>query len=259
MDLAFEASLAHGYRNPSQQIRVLSEAWVHRNLYCPACGQATLGRLGNNAPAKDFGCEACFEIFELKSKAGQFGRAVVDGAHGTMIARLESDTGPNLLLLAYDRIRQSVSNLSVIPRQFFTTSCIERRPPLKTTARRAGWVGCNILLAAIPAAGHVPIIASGEVRQKEAVLSDWASVLFLRQQQSIEARGWTVETMHAIDRLKRREFGLDDLYAMEGAFIRLYPGNRSIRPKLRQQLQVLRDAGFLTFCGRGRYRLTRAE
>ncbi|MFN9928569.1 MAG: hypothetical protein ACK53I_16700 [Phenylobacterium sp.] len=34
-----------------------------------------------------------------------------------------------------------------------------------------------------------------------------------------------------------------------------YPGNNNVRPKIRQQLQVLRDAGWLIFLGKGAYRL----
>lgn len=33
-----------------------------------------------------------------------------------------------------------------------------------------------------------------------------------------------------------------------------HPMNNNIRPKIRQQLQVLRDRGFLEFIGRGLYR-----
>jgi type II restriction enzyme len=50
-------------------------------------------------------------------------------------------------------------------------------------------------------------------------------------------------------------FSLDDAYAFEDRLQRLYPGNRNVRPKIRQQLQVLRDRGWLEFTGRGRYRL----
>jgi len=32
--------------------------------------------------------------------------------------------------------------------------------------------------------------------------------------------------------------------------------NHNIRPKIRQQLQILRDLGFLEFLGDGSYRLT---
>jgi type II restriction enzyme len=34
-----------------------------------------------------------------------------------------------------------------------------------------------------------------------------------------------------------------------------YPGNRHVRPKIRQQLQVLRDSGYLEFLSKGTYRL----
>ncbi|TMH35011.1 MAG: hypothetical protein E6H66_08620 [Betaproteobacteria bacterium] len=33
----------------------------------------------------------------------------------------------------------------------------------------------------------------------------------------------------------------------------LFPGNNNIRPKLRQQLQQLRDLGQISFLGKGRY------
>ncbi|WP_420022339.1 hypothetical protein [Brevundimonas subvibrioides] len=36
----------------------------------------------------------------------------------------------------------------------------------------------------------------------------------------------------------------------------IYPGNHNVRPKIRQQLQVLRDRGWLAFNGRGTYRRT---
>jgi type II restriction enzyme len=50
-------------------------------------------------------------------------------------------------------------------------------------------------------------------------------------------------------------FTLDDVYAFEARLAAIYPGNNNIRPKIRQQLQVLRDQGYLAFVGRGRYRV----
>lgn len=43
----------------------------------------------------------------------------------------------------------------------------------------------------------------------------------------------------------------DDIYAFEPELARLYPGNRHIQPKIRQQLQVLRDRGLLKQPQRG--------
>jgi type II restriction enzyme len=61
--------------------------------------------------------------------------------------------------------------------------------------------------------------------------------------------------MNCVDAIGRREFELDDVYAFEGVLSQLYPGNRHVKQKIRQQLQVLRDRGYLDFVSRGTYRL----
>jgi type II restriction enzyme len=54
---------------------------------------------------------------------------------------------------------------------------------------------------------------------------------------------------------RSREFTLEDVYAFEPRLRAAYPNNNNIRPKIRQQLQVLRDNGYLEFRDRGLYRL----
>jgi len=43
----------------------------------------------------------------------------------------------------------------VVPKHFFVRAIIERRNPLAATARRAGWIGSNILLDQVPDAGKI--------------------------------------------------------------------------------------------------------
>jgi type II restriction enzyme len=50
------------------------------------------------------------------------------------------------------------------------------------------------------------------------------------------------------------DFGVVNLF--EDKLGKLYPNNNNVRPKIRQQLQFLRDNGYLEFLSRGRYRLT---
>ena len=52
----------------------------------------------------------------------------------------------------------------------------------------------------------------------------------------------------------RSDFTLTDVYAHEAELAALYPGNNNVRPKIRQQLQALKDRGWLAFNGRGTYR-----
>jgi type II restriction enzyme len=55
--------------------------------------------------------------------------------------------------------------------------------------------------------------------------------------------------------LGRRDFTLDEVYAFERQLGDLHPGNQNVKPKIRQQLQYLRDRGFIELVSRGNYRL----
>jgi type II restriction enzyme len=190
----------------------------------------------------------------LKSQSKAFGRKVADGAYDTKIARLASDTSPNLILLQYDREQRRVENLTVVPRYFFVPQSIERRAPLRSSARRAGWVGSNILLDRIPASGQISVIRSGFVRDRTDVMAEWNRLRFIEQRRG-EARGWLVEVIRCVQKMGRPEFSLSEIYAYESELSAIFPQNNNVRPKIRQQLQVLRDGGYLTFLGDGLYRL----
>lgn len=253
MELSFEESAA-AFDSASQNARVWTEQWVRNWLYCPNCGAQNLSGYERNRPVADFHCSSCTEEFELKAQKGRFGRKVVDGAFGTMCERLAASNNPNLILMRYDLARFGVRDLFLVPKQFFVREIIEERKPLALTARRAGWVGCNILLGEVPETGKIHIVREGHLAPRNLVLEQWKSTLFLREQ-GAAGRGWLIEVMKCVDLIGRDRFTLDDVYAHEARLSALYPGNRNVKPKIRQQLQVLRDNGYLDFVGRGRYRL----
>jgi len=86
------------------------------------------------------------------------------------------------------------------------------------------------------------------------VLAQWRKTLFLRDE-AVEARGWLIEVMKCVELIGKPEFELSDVYAFENRLSQLYPNNRHVKQKIRQQLQVLRDHGYLEFVSRGYYRL----
>jgi type II restriction enzyme len=242
------------YTSGSQSARAWTEAWVSAWAYCPHCGNAKMTQFPNNSPLADFHCASCNEEFELKSQKGKFGTKVADGAYKTKCERLAASNNPNLLLMNYNRKSLAVVNLLIVPKHFFVRDIIEKRKPLAATARRAGWIGSNILLGKIPESGKIHIIQNGVVRPKESVLEEWQRTLFLRSE-SLETRGWLLDVMKCVESLGKREFTLNEVYAFERHLGGLYPGNQNIRPKIRQQLQFLRDRGFIEFVSRGRYHL----
>lgn len=253
MKLGFEEAQA-AYTSGSQNARVWTETWVKSWAYCPHCGNPQISQFPNNKPLADFFCASCQEEFELKSQKGKFGSSVADGAYKTKCERLAGSNNPNLLLMNYDLKSLEVINLFIVPKHFFVREIIEARRPLAPTARRAGWVGSNILLGRIPESGKIHIVQNRSIRPKDLVLEEWQKTLFLRQE-SLETRGWLLDVMNCIESIDRPEFTLDEVYAFDRHLSTLYPGNQNIRPKIRQQLQYLRDRGFLEFIGRGNYRL----
>ena len=122
----------------------------------------------------------------------------MDGAYRTMAARLAQSNNPSLFLLNYDAANLEVTNLVVVPKHFFVPEIIEERKPLAATARRAGWVGCNILLDHVPPSGKIFIVRDRRIEAKETVLAQWRRTLFLRDE-SVDARGWLIEVMRCVE------------------------------------------------------------
>lgn len=251
--MRLDTRLAADYSSSTQKIRVMSEAWTRQQIFCTACGASILSA-PNNQRVLDFRCSRCSEEYELKSKCGVFSRAVTDGAYRTMMERLQSKQNPNFFFLSYELPRLEVINFFVIPGHFFLPAIIERRTPLKSTARRAGWVGCNILLDQIPESGRIHYVRNKRRIQEEFVLDAWQKTAFLKRSSTLEARGWTLEVIRCVERLGQAEFSLDEVYRFEQELKKRFPSNNFVKDKIRQQLQVLRDKNIIEFKGRGKYR-----
>ena len=252
MKLNLYSSLADSYNSNSQKIRVLTENWVNQFIYCPNCG-SNISEYENNRPVADFFCPHCKEDFELKSKKDRIGNKIVDGSYFTMIERLKSDTNPNFFFLNYEKGSYNILNFIVIPKHFFTPEVIEKRKPLAPTAKRAGWVGCNILLNTVPNSGKIFYIKDGKEESKNKILDDWNKTSFLNESTNIKAKGWLLDIIKCIDKIDKKDFSLSDIYQFENYLKLKHPENNNIQAKIRQQLQILRDKDYLKFISRGKY------
>ena len=246
-------SLARNYKNASQKARVITESWVGDNMFCPRCGSFHIEHFENNKPVADFYCTSCGSQFELKSKNGTSLTKVNDGAYSTMIDRITSMNNPDFFFMSYSKIDWVVQNFFFVPKHFFTPEIIEIRNPLAPTARRAGWVGCNILLNKVPTTGKIPIIENGIIFDREVIMQkvDNAEKLVIT---NMNARGWLLDILSCIERIPTNNFSLAQIYAFEGELSFKHPSNNNIQPKIRQQLQILRDKGIIEFVRPGEYR-----
>jgi len=178
----------------------------------------------------------------------------MNSAYEPKIEAIRAGTFPNFLFLQYNLKVSMVSNLFVVPKHFISQSIIERRKPLSERARRRGWVGSNILLGHLPTDARIPIVEDGYEMPKATVRDSWNRFLFLREQ-SVYSRGWLADVLACVRQLDKETFALADVYTFEGQLAELHPRNKHIRPKIRQQLQVLRDYSIVEFLGKGVYRI----
>lgn len=252
MNLKFDLAAAEGYTSKSQIARVLTEKWVGQNIFCPSCGKEMLNEFANNSPVADFYCSDCKSEYELKSKKDSKSLKIVDGAFSTMIQRINSDNNPNFFFLNYNSKDLTVKNFLVIPKHYFIDEIIEKRKPLGPNARRAGWVGCNILLNGIPESGKIHFIKNSQALNRSKILAAWKKTEFLSEQKK-DSRGWTIELMKILDKIRSDKFTLKEVYRYEAILQNKFPNNNFVKDKIRQQLQVLRDKGLIEFKGRGNY------
>ncbi len=208
-----------------------------------------------NTQEVDFQCPDCRQRFQLKAKSSPYGNRVLDGAYAAMLAALASDKAPNLCLMHYDLAEWRAKSLIVIPHFAFPPSSILARSPLSANARRAGWVGCFIQLTNIPNDAKIDMIRDGVITPPREVRQQFARLRPL-QNLTLGERGWTLDVLNEIRSLGKVDFTNADIYERVPKLSELHPTNKHVRDKIRQQLQFLRDRGFVVHLGSKRWRLT---
>ena len=248
----FNKDVLEKYHSKSQIARILTENWFEQEMYCPNCLHQELLKNPNNTEVIDFVCDYCDNEFQLKAQSKPFYSKVVDGAFYPMMNSVQHNTTPNFSFLQYSFENWKIQNLFFVPKFFFTTSIIEKRKALSSTARRKGWIGCNVILSKIPELGKIKVIEHELPLPEKVVQKNWKQLSFMDKEHAGK-RAWLSEILYCIQQLKKKEFTLVEMYEFEEYLAKLHPTNYHIRPKIRQQLQVLRDQGVLKFKERGTY------
>lgn len=257
MNTACDVHSASSYKSPSQRTRVATESWFGVQGYCLACSSDHLSTTKPNSKVRDFECPKCQQSYELKSSAKAIGQRLVDGAYATMLERIKAEDAPVLILLRYvrgsfERAPWLIEQLTAIHPIFLTDSIVEPRKPLSAHAVRAGWQGCILRVDRIPPEGRISLISSGVVEDRVKVRTVYE---YSQRLKSVKpaSRGWTALVLRVIRDIGGSELTLSEIYARRKVFEEAYPQNDHIEATIRQQLQVLRDLGYLNFCKRGTY------
>ena len=96
------------------------------------------------------------------------------------------------------------------------------------------------------------MVRDGSIRPKTAVLEQWKQSSQLLKTKP-QARGWVADVLKYVEKLYAT-FTNENVYAFEGELAKMHPNNHYIRPKIRQQLQVLCELGLIERLSPGTYR-----
>jgi len=108
----YREEVFNSYKSNSQRIRVLTEGWMGKNMFCPACSNPTINAFQNNTPVADFFCQRCNQRFQLKSQKNKLGKTILDGAFEKMIESIQKNVRPNFFLIP-PRVRHGLKDLTV--------------------------------------------------------------------------------------------------------------------------------------------------
>jgi hypothetical protein len=252
MDLQLQTHHGEGYKSASQLARRITEPWGADNLYCCACTSDHLSPEKANTQVSDFRCPTCVERYQLKSHSKKLGGGILGSNYQKMLDAVLGNKAPNFFLLNYQLPAWVVRNLLLIPRFAISPSVIIKRKPLSATAARSMWTGYVLNVRLIPDSAKIPLIIEGSEVNRLEVREKYSRIARL-QALKPEQRGWTLDVLRCVESLPNAVFSNDDIYAFESDLAKLYPGNRHIKEKIRQQLQVLRDRGLLKQPARGHW------
>src|SRR5258708_4647086 len=244
MDLQLPTHHGVGYKSASQLARRITQPWGADYLYCCACSSDCLTPEKTNAQVNDFLCPKCVERYQLKSHSKKLGGGILGSNYQKMLDAVLGNKTPNFFLLHYQLPEWMVRNLLLIPRFAISPSVIIKRKPLSATAARSKWTGYVLNVRLIPASAKIPLIVEGSEVNRRDVREQYSRIARL-QALKPEQRGWTLDVLRCVESLPNKTFSNEDIYAFETDLAKLHPGNRHIKEKIRQQLQVLRDRGLL--------------
>jgi type II restriction enzyme len=167
-----------------------------------------------------------------------------------MMEKIRNDATPNFYFMHYELATWTVKSLLLVPSFAFPSSAIIRRNPTTPKGRKNPWIGCNIALHRIPPDARIDIVTQGSIVPANEVRAKYRYVKPLQELKAKE-RGWTLDVLNAIRRLGKTQFTTAETYSFARELEELHPDNRHVKDKIRQQLQVLRDRGFLQQVERG--------
>ena len=142
-----------GWKNKFKIIGEAVENYIVYNLPCPVCNENKLEKYKQNEKSRDASCKNCKCQLQIKaSKMTNVNKKItilklLGASYTTTLASIKNNNVHFVIVYYYVDIYNyyHVSNIYFVNSKDINENCIEMRKPLSATAKRAGWVGCNLV------------------------------------------------------------------------------------------------------------------
>jgi len=184
------------------------------------------------------------------------GDIVTDGGYDSMMRKIHEVQAPALMLAHYSP-QWCIEGLLAIHPVFLIPEVVRKRgkPHIRPKSGKEYWM-CDLNLVFVPQDGRIPLVNNGVVSPSSKVRQLYKESIRFGELSS-NKRGWAALVLAAVRKIGKAEFRLDEVYVFEAEMHAAYPQNSHVRDKIRQQMQVLRDLGYVEFVGRGEYAVVR--
>jgi type II restriction enzyme len=129
------------------------EEYAKTQLNCSRCGTNNFEKCKINEKSIDLICNVCKQNYQIKSKKitqkqinnikNTNSIKILGGEYLTTLNNINKNI--DYIIILYESNSYEIKNILYIKSENIIAECILPRNPLKSTAQRAGWRGCNIL------------------------------------------------------------------------------------------------------------------
>lgn len=143
----------NNWKSESRIIGEACEDYVKNKMKCIRCNNNNFEKYKKNEKSKDLICVSCNQKYQIKAKSATHKKVdnikskkkfkTIGGDYSTTLNNINDKI--DYLIILYEKQSYTILNILYITNENINSNCIIPRKPLSSTAKRAGWQGCNIL------------------------------------------------------------------------------------------------------------------
>ncbi len=152
-ELVSQVKQNNNWKSESRIIGEACEDYVKNKIKCIRCNNNNFEKYKTNEKSKDLICVSCNQKYQIKAKSATHKQVdnikckkqfkTIGGDYSTTLNNINEKI--DYLIILYEKQSYTILNILYITNENINSNCIIPRKPLSSTAKRAGWQGCNIL------------------------------------------------------------------------------------------------------------------